>query len=161
MFNELSAWLKSTALHEFITSSYLIFPAAETLHFMGLTMLVGALLIVDLRGMGFIKSISMETAHKFVPVALIAFSVNLVTGIIFIFADPDRYFINIAFQVKMLLILVAGINALVFEFAVFRPAMAGRSSAAQNLLAKLTSGTSLLIWTCVIIGGRLIPYVEY
>lgn len=160
MIESLSAWIKTTALHDFSVSSYWLFPASETLHFMGLTVLFGMLLVVDLRGLGFLKRISIVESHRLIPVVLGAFLVNLLTGLLFIFTDPDRYFVNIAFQIKMLLIVLAGVNALAFEFLVFRPSLAGKIDFDKSVVAKLTSGLSLLLWTCIIIGGRMIPYVE-
>jgi len=107
-----------------------------------------------------VRAIPLKHVHKLVPVALGAFSVNLLTGIAFLFADPDRYFINIAFQAKMVLIVLAGLNALASEILVFRPLAAGADVSA-SAAAKMTSGASILIWTFVIIAGRAIPYVEY
>lgn len=156
----IAEWLKSTGFHNFMTGNSWPFPAAETLHFMGLTILFGTLLVVDLRGLGFLRQISLQAAHKLVPIALAAFAVNLITGIAFIFADPDRYFINIAFRVKMILIVLAGLNALAFEFLVFRPAQAGKP-VEEGYIAKITSGASIAIWAMVIVAGRAIPYVEY
>ncbi len=160
MLDTLASWIKTTTLHDFSIASYWFFPAAETLHFMGLTVLFGMLLLIDLRGLGFYKTIAIEQVHKLVPIVLVAFAVNLLTGLIFIFTDPDRYFVNIAFQVKMYLIVVAGLNALAFEFIVFRPSLKGRMDMDRSVLTKIISALSLLLWTSVIIAGRFIPYVE-
>ena len=155
-----ATWIKSTGFHRFMIENSWPFPAAETLHFMGLTLLFGALLAVDMRGLGFVRAIPLQAVHKLVPVALGAFTVNLLTGIAFLFADPDRYFINIAFQLKMALIVLAALNALAFEVFVFRPLSAG-ANVSETMAAKLTSGASIVIWALVIIAGRAIPYVEY
>lgn len=155
----ISNWLASTAFHQFLVDHSWPFPLAETLHFMGLTLLFGAILIVDLRGLGFLKAIPFKEAHKLVPVAIGAFTVNLLTGIVFIFAEPTMYFDNIIFQAKMGLILLAGLNALAFELVVFRPYLAGRPTD-TGLAVKVISAASILIWMLVIIAGRSIPYVE-
>jgi hypothetical protein len=137
----------------------LAFTAAETLHFMGLTVLAGALLVVDLRALGLLKRMPLIEVHKLVPFAIGAFLVNLATGIAFIASDPAHYFEDLAFKLKMALILVAGVNALVFEFLVFRPMLAGTPGVEQRAVTKITSGLSLALWAGVLIFGRLIPYV--
>ena len=153
-------WIKTTGFHQFMVENTWPFPFAETLHFMGLTLLFGTLLAVDIRGLGFLRGIPLQAAHKLVPIALGAFAINLLTGICFIFADPARYFINIGFQFKMSLIILAGINAIIFELLVFRPLVAG-VDVDKKMATKITSGLSIIIWTLVIIAGRAIPYVEF
>ena len=153
----LAAWIEATPLHHFVEANKLAFVTAETLHFMGLTILVGALMMIDLRGLGFFKRMSMIELHKLVPVALLAFVVQLGTGIIFIFNGPQDYFDDTAFRIKMSLVVLAGLNALAFEFMVFRPLVAGRTEVETGAVIKFTSGLSLAIWACVLICGRLIP----
>jgi hypothetical protein len=150
--------IRTTGLHEFMVQNPIAFTACETMHFMGLTILIGALLVVDLRGMGFLKRMPLKEVHKLVPFAIGAFLVNLATGVAFIFSNPENYFFNLAFQLKILLVILAGINALVFEFAVFRPLAAGKPGIENGAVVKITSGLSLLFWAGVLIFGRLIPY---
>jgi len=152
-------WIESTWLHDLVVQNPLVFTAAETLHFMGLTILVGALLIIDLRGLGLLRRMPFLEVHKLVPFAIGAFAVQLLTGITFIASNPNHYFTDLSFQVKMGLVVVAGVNALIFEFAVFRPMLAGVPGIEQRALTKVTSGLSIGIWALVLICGRLIPYV--
>jgi hypothetical protein len=151
--------LGRSPLHDFMVKSTVAFPACETLHFMGLCLLIGSLFLVDVRALGLLKGLPFGPLHKLVPVALLGFAINLATGICFIAFDPGAYATNIAFLWKMALIPVAGVNALIFEFAVFRPYAAGRVEAATGPVAKVTALLSLLIWTGVLLGGRLIPFV--
>ncbi len=154
-------WLEATPINDFMLEVPWAFPASETLHFMGLTLLIGSIMVVDLRGLGLLRMIPFEQAHKLISLAIIGFGINLVTGALFLFADPSRYFANVGFRYKMLLILLAGINALVFELFVFRKAGAGGASAQDSMTAKVTSGLSLVFWFTVLILGRFMPYVEY
>ena len=85
MLDNVILWIKDSFIHSMLSGNVFIFPTAETLHFMALTLLFGALLLIDLRGLGFFKAFSFESVHKLVPVVLIAFSVNLLTGLVFIF----------------------------------------------------------------------------
>lgn len=154
-------WILATDLHKLLIGSGWIFPAAETVHFMALTLFFGALLLVDIRGLGFYKHIDFKAAHRFVPVALIAFAFILLSGLVFIFSDPNRYFVNIAFQLKMVLVVLAGINALAFELWVFKPYKNGNTAVLDSAHTKIISGLSLLAWSLVLILGRSIPYLEY
>lgn len=138
-----------------------LFPLMETIHFMGLSVMFGALLIIDLRVMGLAPFINMKSVMKFIPVALIAFAVNLLTGIAFLCADPHRYFPNLAFQWKMGLVLVAGLNALWFWLGEHKQLVQLADGEQADFRAKFIAFLSIAIWIAVIVFGRLIPYVEY
>jgi hypothetical protein len=87
------------------------------------------------------------------------FVLNLITGSLFFVGDPDRYSINIGFQIKMALVGLAGLNALLYHWKV-SPIMSNWDHNADSpLLAKCIAYTSLTVWTGVLLTGRLIPYV--
>lgn len=156
--NEILMWLGTTWLHTFMVENTSAFIIAETLHFIGLTLLIGALMVIDLRGLGLFKRMSLIELHKLVPVAILGFAINLATGVAFLAYDPANYLGNAAFLAKMALICLAFFNALLFEFAVFRPLAAGALAVERGAVVKFSSGLSLAIWAGVLILGRLIPY---
>jgi hypothetical protein len=158
MLTLLKTWIEGTWLHTAMVQSPVAFTLAETLHFMGLSILIGALVLIDLRGLGLMKRLPLLEMHKLVPFALAGFAINLLTGLAFIFSSPGAYFDNLGFQLKMGLIVLAGVNALAFEFLVFRPLVAGDAGAATGPAVRITSGLSLALWAGVLIFGRLIPY---
>lgn len=151
----------SSPINDFMLNTPWAFPAAESLHFMGLTLLLGALMVVDLRGMGLLRVVSFEQAHKLIPLAIVGFGINLFTGFLFLFADPRSYFANAGFWYKMAFIVLAGINALVFEIFVFRRYRNGDTAIAESTLCKVVSALSLVFWFTVLILGRFLPYTEY
>ena len=153
--------IQSTWLGMQMRDKFWMFPMMETIHFMGLSVMFGALLAIDLRVMGVAKFINMKVVMKFIPVALIAFSVNLLTGIAFLCADPHRYFPNIGFQWKMGLIFVAGLNALWFWFGEHKELVQLADGQDADIRAKVIAFLSIAIWVGVIVFGRMIPYVEY
>ena len=157
--NDLLFRIETSALGQLMRDSIWLFPMAEILHFMGLSLLIGSLLVVDCRLLGFARGFPVESVYKFLPLALAGFSINLVTGIMFFFSDPFRYYPNIAFRIKMLFIILAGLNALYFAMTVHgKSAGAGGGEAGTDI--KTVSTLSLLFWIGVIILGRFIPYVE-
>jgi hypothetical protein len=137
-----------------------IFVAAETFHFFGLSLLFGSLLVIDLRVVGFARFINMQAAMKFIPIAMIGFAINLFTGIVFIASNPERYGPNIAFQWKMGLVLIAGLNALWFWFGEHKELSQLADGEDAEFEAKVIAGVSLIIWVVVIILGRFMPFVE-
>src|SRR5690606_258667 len=114
---EILAWMESTGLARFILETTWVFPTLETLHFLGLILLIGSIYVVDLRLLG-IGSVALFGAiMRFVPVSLVGFGFNLGTGIMFLFSDPFRYYPNLSFRLKMLAIVIAGLNLLWFKYA--------------------------------------------
>src|SRR5262245_47771663 len=85
-----------------------VFYAAETLHFIGLSLLLGALLLADLRLLGLWKNLKPAHVIHFVRFAAIGFVINLITGVVMFCADPYNYWNNWMFQLKVILILAAG-----------------------------------------------------
>lgn len=153
-------WIESTWLGETTRNVVWMFPTFEILHFMGLCVLIGAVLVMDLRVIGLLRNISLRQALSFTPIALGAFTVNLMSGIGFFCSDPFRYSVNIAFKVKMALVLLAGVNALWFWLARHRKLAELPDGGDADPTSKLIAGLSLIIWFAVIVLGRFMPYVE-
>ncbi len=146
-------------INEWILSSYWLWPLLEILHFIGLSLLLGSMLIVDLRLAGFLRQIDIMSTHRLLPWAIIGFGVNLVTGALFFLGDPGRYSVNIGFQVKMVLIVIAGINAIWF-FRTINPHISDWDpNGDTSVQAKLVAYVSLGSWFGVLLLGRLIPYI--
>ena len=161
MSPEILSWFEMTWLGMQMRSQYWLWPLMETLHFAGLSVMFGALLVVDLRVMGVARFVNMPAAMKFIPVAIAAFAVNLVSGVAFLCGDPYRYSVNLAFQWKMGLIVVAGLNALWFWFGEHKELKRLADGEDAAFRAKVIAFLSLIIWVAVIVLGRMIPYVEY
>ena len=152
-------WMETSALGQLMRDSTWLFPMAEILHFMGLSLLIGSLLVVDFILLGFSRTVPVEAVYKFLPLTLVGFGINLVTGTMFCFSDPFRYYPNIAFRLKMLLVLLAGLNAFYFALMVHRKTLLPDTGEPENTV-KIVSTLSLIFWVGVIILGRFIPYVE-
>src|SRR5437588_13094174 len=157
---EILHWIRDTALGAEVRQSRWMFATGETLHFLGLSLLVGGILIVDLRILGFLRHISMRSALSFLPFVIIGFVINMLTGILFFTADPLMYWPNPAFRLKMLLILLAGLNAVLFMVLGRQRVLDLGDRESTGALAKVSAGLSLLLWLCVLLLGRLLPSFE-
>jgi hypothetical protein len=156
--NSFAAWLESTFMYQLMVDIYWMFPLMETIHFIGLVLLFGALLVVDGRVLGLCRFMNMKAAMAFIPVAIVAFALNLISGIFFVASQPLVYFENVVFQWKMALIVVAGINALWFWFGEHKELCQLADGEDAPFRAKVIALASIVIWVLVIIGGRMIPY---
>src|SRR3974390_480137 len=88
-------------LGQFARSSRYVFTTGLVLHFFGLTLLMGSMLIVDLRLLGFPRQLPIAAAMKFLPLAIGGFVLNLLTGIVMFAFDPVDYWLNPSFRIKM------------------------------------------------------------
>ena len=132
-------------------------PASETVHFIGLSLLFGVVLLVDLRMLGFLKSIPYSALHRLLPWGVLGFGVNVVTGILFfIGAPPDFYVNNPVFIWKLALILVAGANAL--YFTVFEHAWIVGAGDTPPMAAKVAAASGIVLWVGVIFCGQMLPF---
>lgn len=154
----LEAWLKSfTALAAFMQRHW-AWPTAESAHFIGLTLLFGSIAAWDLRLIGFIRRVPVAAFHRLVPFAILGFTINATSGVMFLVTFPDQYVYNTAFQLKMLCLMLAGANVMLFYATSWRRvALAGPGEQAP-LLGRLSGAISIGLWLMVIICGRMITF---
>jgi hypothetical protein len=154
-------WLNSTALNNYIMSEAWLWPTLEIFHFFGLCLLLGSVIIFDLRALGVARAVPLIRVETFMISAVFGFVINLITGILFIIGDPDRYLPNIAFRIKMILIVIAGLNVVYYMWRLRPQVQQGLEGKDLSGGARYVAALSLILWTCVIVFGRIIPYVEY
>ncbi len=148
------------SLNTLVTSTYWLWPLMEIIHFIGLSMLLGSLLVIDLRMAGHFRALNPAATHKLLPLVFIGFSLNLITGVLFFYGDPLRYAGHTGFKIKMLLVVLAGINALVYYWKINPVMHTWDPDAKATPLARVVAYTSLFAWTGVLLYGRLIPYIS-
>jgi hypothetical protein len=110
--------IEGSTINSWILTTTWLWPFLEIIHFIGLSLLLGSMLVIDIRLAGYIRNMSIMRTHDLLPMAAIGFFINMVTGLLFLMGDPARYLINIGFQIKMALILMAGLNALLFALRI-------------------------------------------
>jgi hypothetical protein len=153
-------WLRVTQLSLLFQAHVgWLWPLCESLHFLGLSMLIGAAGFFDLKLLGLLRAVPIQAAWKLVPWAKGALFINLVTGLVFLISQPEQYATNVSMWFKMLFLLVAGVNALVFERLYARKLMMLEPQADMPLGARVIGGVSLVSWFAVLYFGRMIPYL--
>jgi hypothetical protein len=133
-------------------------PLAESVHFIGLCLFVGTILLFDLRLLGVGRRIPIRALHKLVPWGLTGFAMTVVTGMLFLLTEPDQYIYNPAFHYKMFFIVAAGANASLFYLLSYRAATALNAAADAPRVAKIVALVSLTLWLGVIVAGRLLTF---
>ena len=157
---DFAVWLSETkwsiALHE----SLYLYPWIESTHVLSICLFFGTLLFVDLRLTGKVfNNLSVtDMNRKVLPLTLFGFLVMSVTGLLLFYAIPVRNYQNIFFRIKILLIVIAGINAFFFHRRMSKEAKVWDKDSSIPNSMKNSAITSLVLWSSVIISGRMIAY---
>jgi hypothetical protein len=155
------AWLEQTAVGASVRDSLWLFPIIETVHIFGIILLVGATSILDLRLMGltFRGEPVSKLAKQFLPWAWAGFLIQVITGILLFSSEATKMYTNLGFQIKMLLILVAGVNAFVFHAIAYQSVGKWENDPVAPLSARAAGLISILLWFGIVAAGRWIAYV--
>jgi hypothetical protein len=161
MFLQFASWLHKTPLSLALQHQVgWLWPLCETIHFAGLALLIGVAGMFDLRLLGFMKRVPISVVRDFMPWALVGFALNLLTGMIFVISQPATYFGNYTWWLKVTLLLIAGLNAIIFETTYGRRAAAIPAGADTPMVLKVIAGVSLASWFGVLWAGRMLPFIK-
>ena len=154
-------WLDHTGMGMQIRESIWLFPVIETVHIFGIIALVGATSILDLRLMGltFREEAVSKLARRFLPWAWFGFVVQVVTGALMFASEAVKMTENWAFELKMALILAAGVNAVVFHSLSYQSVDRWDHDPVAPLSARIAGASSILLWFGIVAAGRYIAYV--
>jgi hypothetical protein len=133
-------------------------PIVESLHFIGLCLLIGAIGSFDLRLLGIARRVPIAAMHRLIPWGIAGFALNIATGLLFVLTEPDQYIYNPSFHLKVLFLGVAGLNASLFYVTSYRQVFGETPSLDAPRRAKLIALVSLTAWMTVIVCGRLITF---
>jgi hypothetical protein len=154
-----AVWLKSTPISELIRYYPWLWPICESIHFIGLALVIGIAGLFDLRLMGLLRRIPVSAAKDLMPFAIAGFAMNLVTGTIFFVGAPDQYVNNPAFWAKVLFIGIAGLNAMFFETTLGARVLSMGPGEETPVSFKIVGFVSLLAWMGVLYWGRMLPFI--
>jgi hypothetical protein len=137
-------------------------PLCESLHFIGMAMLVGVAGVIDLRLLGMAKGLPLGPLQRLMPWAALGFVINLITGFVFIAGNPRQYIgppLSLSFAAKMLFISLAGLNVLLFYVTGLKR-LVDRVEAGHDapLGAKVSAAVSLFLWVGVMYWGRMLQF---
>jgi hypothetical protein len=137
------------------------FPFLESIHVIAATFLVGSILMVDLRLLGLAGRAYPVTimSRDVIPWTWVAFAVALVTGAGMFISRADHYVVNRAFQIKLALLILAGINMLVLHRVGWRDLARWDAATATSTAARTAGAASLVIWLGVLLTGRWIGHL--
>jgi hypothetical protein len=154
----LQLFLQQTPLSLYVRRSVWMWSILESLHFMGMSLLIGTVGLFDLRLLGFARGVPYAAFHRLIPLGVAGFALNAATGICFLAAFPGEYLYNLAFQVKVGLFLLAGFNVVLFYAGTFRSLATLAPEQSPPLRARLAGGVSLFAWVGVMTAGRLLTF---
>jgi len=154
-------WLEQTSVGASVRESLWLFPAIETLHLLGMAALVGTVTVFDLRLLGWIlrgKQVS-ELGKRLLPWTWVGFAVQVFTGTLLFMSEAVKIYGNPAFRIKVLLIFLAGVQALIFHRTLYQNVAAWDDSEVTPMAAKVAGCVSILLWIGVVAAGRFIGFV--
>jgi hypothetical protein len=154
-------WLEQTSIGTTIRESLWLFPVIETVHIFGIILLVGGTSILDLRLMGltFRDEPVTKLARRFLPWAWAGFIIQVTTGLLMFASEATKMYINTAFQIKMLMILAAGLNAFIFHSLAYQSVDKWEKDPVAPVSARIAGLVSILFWFGIVAAGRWIAYV--
>jgi hypothetical protein len=143
-----------------VRESTVAFPVIQTFHILGIILMAGTIALVDLRllGLVFRKAPVIDIARPLLPVTWIGFGVMVLSGSLLFAAQSEKIYQNIFLQVKLVLLIVAGVNVVLFHSTTYRSIQAWGASVQPPAHAKVAAVLSLALWAAVIVTGRFIAY---
>ena len=156
---DLLVWLEGTSIAHAIRTIPWLYPAFETAHYIGLSLLVGGILLIDLRVLGFARGLSLRSMIGLLPFVWVGFIINLVTGSLLFIYGATGFGTNRAFWLKMTFMVLAGLNALAFDWSVRRATADWVTADLPPQHVKIFATASLALWLCVVTTGRWMAYL--
>ena len=152
--------IEGLAIARAMRESLWLYPSVEIAHILGFVTLVGAVAMFDLRVLGLSKAIPVRAlARHLLPWSVAALLLIVPSGLMMFTAHAGDFLGNRAFQLKMALLLTAGINAAIFHTGPYRTVEAWNVNAATPWGARASAALSLALWVAIISCGRLLAYV--
>lgn len=152
----LEAWPSSVAIRESING----YTALLSLHVIGMCLFAGLVLMMDLRlmGVGNMRTPFSQLQRRLFPWQAAGMVVSAVTGGLLIYGQPSRFYANIFFWVKMMMMLLAMVNALAFHQSTYHSVVTWDAKPATPFAARLSGVLSIALWAGVVVAGRMIAY---
>jgi Family of unknown function (DUF6644) len=156
------ATIESTGIAEWMRTSLKAMPVVESIHVLTAALVFGTILIVDLRLLGFpnTRRSFQRVEDEILKITWVAFSISVVTGLLMFAPNATTYYRNLAFGLKMLALLGAGVNMAIFEHVTKRTVAAWDKDRPTPQAARVAGALSIVIWICVIFFARWVGFTK-
>jgi hypothetical protein len=152
--------VEALAIAKAMRENLWLYPSVEIVHIVGFVVLAGAVVMFDLRVLGVSKAIPVRAlARHLLPWSLAALLLVVPAGLAMFSAHAGDFLNNRAFQLKMALLLAAGLNAAYFHTSPYATVKDWDVGVSAPLAAKVSALLSILIWIAIIACGRLLAYL--
>jgi hypothetical protein len=160
MLQSFFQWLYDTPLAEAIRSNEMLFPWIESIHVLAITLVLGSIAVVDLRLLGIASRSRPVTRliREVLPVTWCAFAVAVLSGGTLFTSNAVEYAKNLPFQMKMVLMALAGVNMLAFHLVTYRSVAQWDEAPATPPAARVAGGVSIGLWIGIVAFGRWIGF---
>ena len=159
MMNTMLQWLEDSSCAVVIRQSAWLYPILEIVHITGIVLLVGPSFMFDLRLLGFSKHLPvLELAQHLLPWARRSLLLIIPSGLLLFITNAETLGYDPVFWIKMVFLVLAGLNVLVFHRYTFRSLSTQDKKSILPKAAKVTACISIIAWLIIIACGRLLAY---
>jgi hypothetical protein len=153
-------WLGETPWSVRLLESYYVWPLIESTHVLTIALFVGTAAMMDLRllGVSFGGVPASEFTSRMLPWTRGAFAVMVLTGLLIFYSAPVRYYHNVFFRAKMILLVISGLNIWLFHGRIHKRVAEWDVDAVPPRSARIAGAVSLTVWALIVVFGRMIAY---
>ena len=143
-----------------IRESIYVYPAILTTHIVGMCVFAGLVIMMDLRllGVGNNSTSISQIQRRLFPWQMVGMAISSVSGLVLVYTQPMRFYPNVFFWIKTVMMLVAGANVVAFHYGAYRSVADWDTQVKTPLGARVSGVVSIVLWALVIMSGRLIAY---
>ena len=153
-------WLHDTQLSTTMRESIWAEPLVETIHVLTLTLFLGFAVLLDLRLLGVCmrrRKVS-EVLGQLNPYLFVGFAIMIVSGLLLFTGDPPAFWGTTFFKAKMIFLVLAGLNVLIFNATIGRTVGQWDLAPKTPRAAKVAAVVSIVLWVAIVAAGRAIAY---
>jgi hypothetical protein len=153
-------WLHDTQLSTTMRESIWAEPLVETIHVLTLTLFLGFAVLLDLRLLGVClrRRKTSEVLQQLNPFLFVGFAIMIVSGLLLFTGDPPAFWGTTFFKVKMIFLVLAGLNVLIFNATIGRKVAEWDMAPKTPSAAKVAAIVSIVLWVAIVAAGRAIAY---
>jgi hypothetical protein len=148
-------WMEQSAVGVCVSQSDSGYYVMLAFHAMGLAMVVGIVVMLDLWVLGLMRGIKAQAAAGLIRFAWVGLAINALSGFALFFSEANKAYYSVSFRIKITLMLLGVVSTLVLNKTVFQPALVGGAPSRQ---ARTQAALSICLWLSVIVVGRLMSY---